>query len=158
VRESLTGEELRGGVGAGAPRRRCGGAPRPRPRRDAEGLRDLDLAGVGLRGGAGVRLRGGDAEGLRGSTGVGLRGDDAKGLPGGAAKGLPAARRASAVRALRAGDASRSRGVFFFFYMPRLVLVGCRVKTIGKFNPVVGLSLDGGYQHARLIASYKSSH
>jgi hypothetical protein len=77
------------------------------------GLRGGDAEG--LRRGAGVGLRGGDVEGLHGSTGVGLRGDDAKGLFGGAAKGLPAARRASAVRALRAGDASCSRGLFFFF-------------------------------------------
>jgi hypothetical protein len=105
ARESLTGEEHRGGAGKWL----CGG--------DAKGLCSLGLAGVGLRGS--------DAEGLRGRTGVGLRGDDAKGLPSGAAKGLPAARRASPVRSLRAGEASCSRGLFFFFYMSRPVLVGC---------------------------------
>jgi hypothetical protein len=139
ARESLTGEELRGGVGAGAPRRRgevalrgrCRGAPQPRPHRG---------------GSAAAMRRGSAAEQVWGFAATMRRGSPA------------ALRRGSWRRGARVPSAPFTREklpvpavCFSFFYMSRPVLVGCRVKTIRKLNPAVGLSLDGGYQHARLI-------
>jgi hypothetical protein len=83
-------------------------------------------------------------------------------------RGSPAAlRRGSRRRGARVPSAPFAReklpvpAVCFSFFTCRdlfwwAVLVSCRVKTIRKLNPAVGLSLDGGYQHARLIVTATS--